>query len=119
MPRSDATASTGGIAVATTRSRLGAGPRAILGEALRESVRVGLVGAIIGTAAVVTLARIVGTALYLVPGRHPGLLYNVSTTDPGVLAAACVALIAVAVAAGLVPARQATRVDPLVVLRSE
>jgi len=47
------------------------------------------------------------------------LLYNVSTTDPGVLAAACVALIAVAVAAGLVPARQATRVDPLVVLRSE
>src|SRR5262249_11445547 len=47
------------------RIALGALPRAILGEALHESVRVGLAGAIVGTCVVVTIARMLGSALYL------------------------------------------------------
>ena len=65
-----------------------------------------------------SLARVVGNALYLVPGEHNGLLYGVTTTDPMSIAAA-IALIVVAALAGVVPARQATRVDPLVALRQE
>jgi len=43
----------------------------------------------------------------------------VKTTDPAALGAACVALIAIATSSGLVPARQATRIDPLIALRNE
>jgi putative ABC transport system permease protein len=65
------------------------------------------------------LARILGNALYLVEGKHGGLIYGVTTTDPVTLTSACIALVFVAALAGLVPARRATRVDPVVALRHE
>jgi ABC-type lipoprotein release transport system permease subunit len=46
-------------------------------------------------------------------------LYEVSATDPAVLATISALLGAVAVAASYLPARRATRVDPVVTLRSE
>jgi predicted permease len=46
-----------------------------------------------------------------------GVLYNVSPTDPLTLVAVTMVLALVALAAALVPARRATRVNPLVVLR--
>jgi ABC-type antimicrobial peptide transport system permease subunit len=74
---------------------------------------------LLGTAITIVLARILGNALYLVPGKHGGLLYGITTTDPIALAGSFVALIAIATLSGLVPARQATRIDPLVALRND
>ena len=47
------------------------------------------------------------------------LLYGVEPTDPLTIVAACFALLAVALVAGLVPARRALRVDPVTALRHE
>jgi ABC-type antimicrobial peptide transport system permease subunit len=47
------------------------------------------------------------------------LLFDVSASDPATLAGAVVALSAVAVAAHVVPARRALRVDPVIALRQE
>jgi ABC-type antimicrobial peptide transport system permease subunit len=48
-----------------------------------------------------------------------GLLFGVSPTDPRVFVAVAGALLATALAATLIPALKASRVDPLVALRSQ
>ena len=48
-----------------------------------------------------------------------GLLYELSPRDPGVFVGVSVVLLVVAVAASLVPALRATRVDPMLALRSD
>jgi putative ABC transport system permease protein len=101
------------------RLALGMSPARLVRLTLWESARFGLLGSVIGLAAVLVIARLIGNALYLVRGEHQGLLYGVTTTDPLALGSAVAGLIAVATLSGLGPARDAARVDPLVTLRTE
>ncbi len=68
--------------------------------------------------AAIGLAAGIPLALWL--GRSArGLLFEVAPTDPATLLVSSVTLLVTVVLAGIVPARQATRVDPLVALRNE
>jgi putative ABC transport system permease protein len=88
------------------RLALGAAPRMLL----RLVVTEGLVLAAIGIG--------VGTLLAIgVSSSVSGLLYETRPTDLGVIAAVGSTLLAVAAVASLIPARRATRVDPLTALR--
>ena len=49
----------------------------------------------------------------------PGGLAGTTSSDPAVLAVIAMVLVVVCVAACIVPARRATRVDPVVALRAE
>ena len=101
------------------RLALGQPPAAILRGTVWQSARFGLTGGALGLAIALLLARVLGNALYLVRGEHNGLLYGVRTTDPTALVSAVAALVVVATLAGVIPARQATKVDPLIALRNE
>jgi putative ABC transport system permease protein len=63
---------------------------------------------------------VLGVAGSLLTARWlTALLFDVRPGDPGTLAATAGLLALVAIAASAVPARRATRVDPMVALRSE
>ena len=83
------------------------------------STRLSLIAATLGLGAALVLAKAIGSALYLVPGDHNGLLYGVTTTDPVALTLALAGIVALAVIAGVVPARRAGRVDPVAELRGD
>lgn len=87
------------------RIALGADPDAIRREVLREGLRMGVPGAVIG----VLLALPAGRLL-------ESLLYGVSPLDPVSLVGAPLLLLGAALAAVHLPARRATRVDPVDVL---
>ncbi|HEV8202209.1 MAG TPA: ABC transporter permease [Candidatus Polarisedimenticolia bacterium] len=90
------------------RVTLGAERNHILRTVAGEGLRFTLLGVALGIAGGLALTRLL-----------QGFLFGVSAFDPGAFAGAAVLLTGVALAASLVPARRATRVDPLVALRSE
>ena len=90
------------------RMALGAAPSRVRAMVMRQVAWMTVVGAIAG----------LGGAVYI--GLKAGsLLYEMKGSDPGVLAVSAVALSAVALLAGFVPAHRASRVDPMVALRYE
>ena len=76
---------------------------------------------VLGRAAIVTIAGIgVGLVLALALMRVVGaLLYGVQPTDAPTFAMVSAVIAIVSIGASVIPARRATRVDPLIALRTE
>jgi len=90
------------------RMALGAARGDVLGLILVQHLKPALVGVTAGVVGAVILSQSLRT-----------LVYGIRPTDPLTFIAMGVVLIAVTVVACLIPARRATRVDPLVALRAE
>jgi putative ABC transport system permease protein len=88
------------------RMALGAERRDILRMVLRHGSLMAVIGIGLGLTVALGLARLITS-----------LLFQVSATDPPTFSVVPVVLIAVALLACYIPARRATRVDPLVALR--
>jgi putative ABC transport system permease protein len=90
------------------RMALGAKRTDVLRMVVRQGMTMTLIGLALGLVGVIALSRVM-----------VGMLYGVSPTDPLTFAGVSMVLLVVALLACLIPARRATRVDPIVALRSE
>jgi ABC-type antimicrobial peptide transport system permease subunit len=91
------------------RMALGAHQRTVVGLIVRDAMIMASAGVAIGTAA----------AFLLTEWLVAKLLFNTSPHDPATFTLVALALAAVSLAAAYVPARRATRVDPIVALRAD
>jgi putative ABC transport system permease protein len=90
------------------RLALGAQQQELRRMVLREALRLGSLGLALGLGGALLLSRTLET-----------LLYSVSPGDPATLAVVALLLLATTLLAGYLPARRATRIDPVVALRAE
>ncbi|HVG21877.1 MAG TPA: ABC transporter permease [Blastocatellia bacterium] len=90
------------------RMALGAQPGGVLMLILRQGLALTLAGIVIGLAGGLALTRVLS-----------GLLFGVGATDPTTFAVMVLLLAVVSLVACYIPARRATRVDPLIGLRYE
>jgi putative ABC transport system permease protein len=90
------------------RVALGADPGDVRRLVLRQAVLIAIAGVAWGLAGALALSHLLAS-----------LLFNLSPADPATLGTVALLLTAVAVLASYLPARRATRADPLVVLRAE
>jgi predicted permease len=89
------------------RVALGARPGALLGMVLAHGARLTLVGLALGTAAALAMSHVMSS-----------LLFGIGARDPITFVGVALLLLLVSLAASFVPARRATRVDPVVALRA-
>ena len=90
------------------RMALGARSRDVLWLILREALLLVIVGVAVGLPIIFAVTRLAST-----------LLFGLTPTDPVSLLFAALSMLAVAMVAGYLPSRRATRVDPMVALRCE
>ncbi len=90
------------------RVALGAGNREIFRLILGNGMRLALVGIVVGVPAALALTRLMG-----------GVLSGISGTDPVTYIAVVAMLATSALLASYLPARRATRLDPIVALRTD
>ena len=88
------------------RLALGADARRVITLVLGEGLRLAAIGTAIGVAGALVVTRLL-----------QGLIVGVAPSDPRILAAGAILMLAVAGAAAWLPARRASAVDPIVVLR--
>jgi putative ABC transport system permease protein len=90
------------------RMTLGASRHDVLRLVLREALRVTALGVVLGLVAAVALSRVMA-----------GYVYGITPTDPLSLLGASLLLFGVALFASYLPARRATRINPITALRYE
>jgi ABC-type antimicrobial peptide transport system permease subunit len=90
------------------RMALGADTSQVLAMILSQVARMVLVGGILGVAGALALSK-----------AAQSMLFQMTGADPVVMSASVLVLAVVALAAGFVPARRASRVDPMQALRYE
>jgi putative ABC transport system permease protein len=90
------------------RLALGATRQNVMRMVIKQGIALALIGIVIGVAVSLTLTRLIVT-----------LLFEVKPTDPGIFTFSSLVLLAAALLACFVPARRATRVDPIDALRYE
>jgi ABC-type antimicrobial peptide transport system permease subunit len=90
------------------RMALGAQPGDLRGMVVAQAMKMGVLGLALGLAGAFAASRLLGT-----------LLFDISPSDPGTFVAVSTLLLGVVLVAAYLPARRATRVDPMVALRAE
>jgi putative ABC transport system permease protein len=90
------------------RLALGARPSDVRSLVVSQAIGLGAIGLALGTAAAFAITRALAS-----------LLFGVSASDPLTFTASCALLLAVVATAAYLPARRATRVDPMVALRAD
>jgi ABC-type antimicrobial peptide transport system permease subunit len=90
------------------RMALGAQRRDVLGLIVREVAWLALAGIAAGVPLALAASRLIA-----------GMLFGLSPGDPAPIAFSTVVLLGVAILAGYLPARRASRIDPMTALRSE
>ncbi len=94
------------------RMALGANRADVVWTVMREALLLVAAGVMIGVPAALAVGRLAST-------RISGLLFGLQATDPLTIATAIMVLAVIATGAAYVPARRASRVDPIVALRNE
>jgi putative ABC transport system permease protein len=90
------------------RMALGAGGSEVARMVVRQGMALATVGVILGLAAALATTRVM-----------EAFLFNVSATDPWTFGVVSVIIMLVGLLASYLPARKASRIDPLTALRSE
>src|SRR5262249_28475087 len=90
------------------RVALGAPRKKVLGLILGQGLRLALLGAAIGLVGSLAFTRVIASELF-----------GVKPADPGTLIGVVLSMLGIALLAAYLPARRATRVDPVIALRHE